>query len=151
LIGPFEFPARSTGARYAQFIGTELPDLLDIVPLAYRINNWFQHDGAPPHFSRNVREILDNQYPQRWIGRGGPHHWPARSPDLNPLDFFLWGHLKSLIYRRSINSEADLRVRIQEAFVSVTEEMITNATTRSLLRRAQLCIQMNGGHFEHLL
>jgi hypothetical protein len=26
--------------------------------------------------------------------------------------------------------------------------MITNATTRSLLRRAQLCIQMNGGHFE---
>jgi hypothetical protein len=32
---------------------------------------------------RNVQEILDNQYPQRWIGRGGPHHWPARSPDLN--------------------------------------------------------------------
>jgi hypothetical protein len=28
---------------------------------------------------------------------------------------------------------------------------VTNATTRSLLRRAQLCIQMNGGHFEHLL
>jgi hypothetical protein len=60
-------------------IGTELPDLLEIVPLAYRRNDWFQHDGAPPHFSRNVREMLDNQYPQRWIGRGGPHHWPARS------------------------------------------------------------------------
>jgi hypothetical protein len=57
---------RLTGARHAQFIGTELPDLLQIVPLAYRINDWFQH------FSRNVREILDNQYPQRWIGRGGP-------------------------------------------------------------------------------
>jgi hypothetical protein len=104
-----------------------------------------QHDGAPPHFRRNVQEILDNQYPQRWIGRGGPHHWPARSLDLN------LNHLKSIIYRRPINSEADLRVRIQEAFVSFTEEMITNATTRSLLRRAQLCIQMNGGHFEHLL
>jgi hypothetical protein len=88
---------------------------------------------------------LDNQYPQRWIGREGPHHWPARSPDLN------LNHLKSIIYRRPINSEADLRVQIQEAFVSVTEEMITNATTRSLLGRAQLCIQMNGGHFEHLL
>jgi hypothetical protein len=95
--------ARLTGARYAQFIGTELPDLLEIVPL------------APPHFSRNVREMLDKQYAQRWIGRGGPHHWPARSPDLN------LNHLKSIIYRRPINSEADLRVRIQEAFVSVTE------------------------------
>jgi hypothetical protein len=84
-----------------------------LVPLAYRINDWFQHDGAPPHFSRNVREILDNQYPQRWIGRGGPHHWSARSPDLN------LNHLKSIIYRRPINSEADLRVRIQKAFVSV--------------------------------
>jgi hypothetical protein len=52
---------------------------LKLVPLAYRINDWFQH------VSRNVREILDNQYPQRWIGRGGPHHWPARSPDLNHL------------------------------------------------------------------
>jgi hypothetical protein len=133
------------GARYAQFIGTLLPDLLEIVPLAYRINDWFQHDDAPPHFSRNVREILDKQYPQHWIGREGPHHWPAWSPDLN------LNHLKYIIYRRPINSEADLRVRIQEAFVSVTEEMITNATTKSLLRRAQLCIQMNGGHFEHLL
>jgi hypothetical protein len=114
--------------------------------------DWFLHDGAPAHFSRNVREILDNQYPQPWIGRAGQHHWPARSPDLNPLDFFLWGYLKSIIfYRRLINSEADLIVRIQEVFVSVTEEMITNATTRSLLRRAQLCIQMNGSHFEHLL
>ncbi|CAH1380821.1 unnamed protein product, partial [Tenebrio molitor] len=75
--GPFEFPTRLTGTRYAQFIGTELPDLLEIVPLAYRINDWFQHDGAPPHFSRKVREILDNQYPQSWIGRGGPHHWPV--------------------------------------------------------------------------
>jgi hypothetical protein len=76
---------------------------------------------------------LDNQYPQRWIGRGGPHHWPARSPDLNHL------------------SAADLRVPIQEAFVSVTEEMITNATTRSLLRREQLCIQMNGDHFFNII
>jgi hypothetical protein len=30
--------------------------------------------------------------------------------------------------RWPINSEADLRVRIQKAFVSVTEEMITNTT-----------------------
>jgi hypothetical protein len=29
------------------------------------------------HFlGENVQEIWDNQYPQRWIGRGGPHYWP---------------------------------------------------------------------------
>jgi hypothetical protein len=79
-IGPFEFPARLTGQRYAQFIRNELEDLLEDVPLVFRANCWYQHDGAPPHFSRDVMTLLDQQYPQRWISRGGPHHWPARSP-----------------------------------------------------------------------
>ena len=48
------------------------------------------HDGAPAHFSLVAREFLNATYEDRWIGRGGPHLWPARSPDLNPLDFFLW-------------------------------------------------------------
>lgn len=25
--------------------------------------------------------------------------WPLHSPDLNPLDFCLWGHLKDLVYK----------------------------------------------------
>jgi hypothetical protein len=65
-----------------------------------KLEQWFQHDGAPPHFSRNVQGILNRMYPNRWIGRGGPRHWPGRSPDLNPLDFFLWGYVKIVIYIR---------------------------------------------------
>ncbi|KYN32434.1 hypothetical protein ALC56_13291, partial [Trachymyrmex septentrionalis] len=35
-----------------------------------------------------------------------------RSPDLNnPLDYFLWGHLKSLVYIPPIENENDLRNR----------------------------------------
>jgi hypothetical protein len=71
--------------------GRSLVQILEVVQNVRQIikeHDWFLHDGAPAHFSRNVREILDNQYPQPWIGRAGPHHWPARSPDLNPLDFF---------------------------------------------------------------
>jgi hypothetical protein len=34
------------------------------------------------------------QFPDRWLGLDSPASWPARSLDLNPLDFFLWGHLK---------------------------------------------------------
>ena len=40
----------------------------------------------------NSRRVL---YPNRWFGRGGPISWPARSPDMTPLDFYLWGHLKN--------------------------------------------------------
>ena len=55
-----------------------------------------QLHGAPPHFHRNVRVLLNRVLQQRWIGRAakGDNHllpWPPRSPDLTPCDFFLWG------------------------------------------------------------
>jgi hypothetical protein len=39
---------------------------------------------------------------------------------------------------------------VQEAFATITPEMVTNSEL-SLLRLARLCLQMNGGHFEHFL
>ncbi|KAJ4426274.1 hypothetical protein ANN_27086 [Periplaneta americana] len=48
----------------------------------------------------------------RWIGRGGPIAWPPRSPDLNPLDFYLWGRLKSLVYSSPVPDLESLRNRI---------------------------------------
>ena len=35
---------------------------------------YFQHDGAPPHYTRHVREYLNESFPNRWLGRGGPPH-----------------------------------------------------------------------------
>lgn len=49
----------------------------------------FMLDGAPPHYGKKVRELLETTFPNRWIGRGGPIGWPARSPDLTWLDFFV--------------------------------------------------------------
>ena len=50
------------------------------------------------HFNRMARQFLNQHFANKWIGRGGPIAWPARSPDLNPLDFHLSGHLKCLLY-----------------------------------------------------
>lgn len=60
------------------------------------------HDRVPSHFRIIVRDFLNATYANRWIGRGDPVPWPARSPDCNPLDFYLWGHVKSLVYTDSI-------------------------------------------------
>ena len=43
---------------------------------------------AAPHFALAVRDWLDTTFPECWMGRRGPHEWPARSPDLTPCDFF---------------------------------------------------------------
>lgn len=143
-------PARLTGQIYAQFLRNDLAELLEDVPLEQRQRMLFQQDGAPPHSSRDARLALNASYEGRWIGRGGPINWPARSPDLTPLDFFLWGTIKEYVYRERVNSREELQNRIVEAFASINEEMVRNAQ-ENLLRRARLCVQCNGGQFEHLL
>lgn len=88
LIGPYIFNGRLSGEIYLDFLQNQLFDLLDDVPLMTLRDMHFQHDGAPAHFDRRVTQFLNESFPNRWIGRGGPISWPARSPDLNPLDFF---------------------------------------------------------------
>jgi len=56
---------------------------------------YFQHDGAHSHYTRHVMQHLNYTFPKRWIGRGNTINWPPRSPDLTPLDFSLWGLMKS--------------------------------------------------------
>jgi hypothetical protein len=48
---------------------------------------WYVHGDDPTHFSRAVRDVLNNTYHDRWIGRGQPIAWTPCSPDLNLLDF----------------------------------------------------------------
>ncbi|CAF3484969.1 unnamed protein product [Rotaria socialis] len=72
----------------------------------------FQQDGASAPFSTDVRQYLDNHFPNRWIRRGGPIRWAPRSPDLTPLDFVLWGHVKSNIYKTRVKNVAELKRRI---------------------------------------
>ena len=64
----------------------------------------FTQDGAPPHFSCFVTDVLHERFPDAWIERGGPILWPPRSPDLSPLDFFLWGYIKNIVYAEKIRN-----------------------------------------------
>ena len=152
LIGPYILPERLTGNVYNIFLEEVLPGLLENVPLGIRRRLWFQHDGAPAHYDLNVRRFLDQQFPNRWIGRGGAVSWPPRSPDLTPLDFFLWGHMKSLIYATPVESEEDLVARIAVAAgeIAGNPEMFGNVRN-SLRRRCRACVDVNGRNFEQLL
>ena len=89
--------------NYIIFIRDILPEMLENIPLQVRQRSWFQHDGAPAHFALDVREYLNNVFPNRWIGRGGPVQWPPRSPDLTPMDIFIWGEMKCLVYETPID------------------------------------------------
>lgn len=144
------------GDRYLQLLREQIvQELIRIFPnranhLQLSEEIWFQQDGAPPHFDVRVREYLNTIFPQRWIGRRGYIEWPARSPDLSPMDFFLWGHLKSVVYKDLPQSLEELEDRIRAATQEITPESIQNSL-RSFVDRLGYCQAAEGFQFEHLL
>lgn len=51
-------------------------------------------------------------HPERLIGRGESIIWASQSPDLNPLDFYLWEHLKHIhMYSQPVTIMEELHQR----------------------------------------
>ncbi|GFV71358.1 uncharacterized protein TNCV_3133491 [Trichonephila clavipes] len=59
---------------------------------------WLQQDGATCHTARAIIDLLKDTLGDHLISHFGPVNWPPRSCDLTPLDYFLWGYVKSLVY-----------------------------------------------------
>ncbi|GFU97140.1 transposable element Tc3 transposase [Trichonephila clavipes] len=101
IIGPYFFKndeghnGTVNGDRYrAMITNFFIPELNnhDVQEL------WFQQDGATCHTARATIDSLKDTFGDRLISRFGPVNWPPRSCDLTPLDYFLWGYVKSLVY-----------------------------------------------------
>jgi hypothetical protein len=54
------------------------------------------------------------------LGRDGPLAWPPRSPDITPLDFFLWGYVKDKVYVTKVTGVEDLKKRIRDVITTIT-------------------------------
>ncbi|ERL84253.1 hypothetical protein D910_01634 [Dendroctonus ponderosae] len=111
---------------------------------------WLQLDGAPPHYHFEVRQFLNANFQNRWIGRNGFQNSPPRSPDLTPLDFFLWGYIKGIVYHTLPTTSHDMKTRIRDAFKTVTPQMLSRVGS-CFEKRIYKCLEMDGQRFEHLL
>jgi len=76
--------------------------------------------------------------------------WPPRSPDLTPLDYFLWGYLKGRVYQNKPRTIEALKANITEEIQAVTADVLAR-TFQNMARRFQSCLDANGGHFQHVL
>ena len=85
----------------------------------------FLEDGAPPHFATSARKWLDEHFPWKWIGRHGAIDWPPRSPDLTPLDFYVWSHLKQLVFASKPRTVGDLKAKILQGTITTTTKTTT--------------------------
>jgi hypothetical protein len=81
----------------------------------------------PPHLQKIVHQLLNERFPNEWIGRNGFLARPPRSPDLTELHVFLWRYVKNIMYHGKIADLPTLRRHhITEAVATVTEFMLLN-------------------------
>ncbi|GFU21709.1 uncharacterized protein TNCV_3123091 [Trichonephila clavipes] len=95
---------------------------------------WFQQDGATCHTARATIDLLKDTFGDRLISRFGPVNWPPISCDLTPLDYFLWGYVKSLVYADKPQTLGHFEDNIRRVIADIRpqrlEKVIENRTSR---------------------
>lgn len=154
LIGPYFFEDENgasvsiTKENYVTTLTHFWDSLRDLT--RNRNTQWFQQDGATPHTAATTLTWLRSKFDNRIISRRSDVEWAARSPDLSPLDFAIWGILKGKVYQNTPRTIAQLKTNIFNAARDIDEETRLNIL-RNFQRRLQACIERGGGHFENVL
>ena len=112
---------------------------------------WMQQDGATPHTAGGSMTWLKEHFPDRLISLKAEVEWAPHSPDLSPLDFFLWGYLKDRVYREKPETTEELKRVIMAEVGCVPSEMVNKAVSHLQTVRLPAVIRRKGGHIEHLL
>lgn len=110
IIGPVFIEGNLNGPKFLELLDETVAVYVAGLPEEEQRRLWYQLDGAPAHSVVAARERLNDMFGEQWIGRYGPSRWPARSPDLTPLDFFLWGRIKNEVYATDVTNVEDLKI-----------------------------------------
>ena len=148
MIGPYFFVDENdrhvtvNRERYHAMLEDYLWPELDELDIS---DMWFQQDGATSNTARVTIEILKGKFGERVISRNGPVEWSPRSCDLTPLAFFLWGHIKSLVYANKPATFDDLKDNIQREIATVPVEMCARVV-ENWVQRIDRCKRARSGH-----
>ena len=92
---------------------------------------------------------------QDWIQKScpdfiGKDQWPPNSPDLNPLDYHVWGAMLERYHRFTPKptNVAELKTVLLAIWNDLLQEFIDKAVL-SFRKRLRSCIAVCGGHFEY--
>ncbi len=103
----------------------------------------WQQDSAPCHTSGKSQKWLSANF----YDFTSPNVWPPNSPDLNPMDYYVWGTVEKGSNRCASTTKSQLIERIKAAFEALPCENVKSACSR-FRGRIEAVIDANGGYFE---
>ena len=103
----------------------------------------WQQDSTPVHKSKETQAWLQKEcYDFRPFS-----HWPHFSPDLNPLDYFVWSYVENITNRTSHNTKASLIATIRRVFTELPLALVEKACSQFRIR-IEAVIEAEGGYIE---
>ncbi|GFW88368.1 transposable element Tcb2 transposase [Trichonephila clavipes] len=102
----------------------------------------FMDDNATFHRTLAVQDCLDSEGIQRLV-------WPARSPDLNPIEN-VWGCFGRQVAGRNYppTNKNTLISALTEEWDKLPQQLLDNVV-QSMVRRVECCITLHGGHIPY--
>lgn len=152
IIGPYFFEENERAVtvnseRYVNMIENFFVPNLEEIDAE---DVWFQQDGATAHTARIAMRVLRENFPGRLISLRGDLPWPARSPDLAPCDFYLWGYLKSIVYTDRPRTLAHLKANIRQGIAGIPNAVL-NRVDGNFRNRLTQCIDNEGRHLPDII
>jgi hypothetical protein len=84
-----------------------------------------------------------NHFGERRMGVHGAIRWPARSPDLNPLDFFIFiRNFRDNVYLTPPGTQKELRKKIVRVRQEKLRNFLLNANVGTF-RSSRQCLQQH--------
>lgn len=144
--GPGELafiPPRANSSTYVEVLDSiMLPTVRNIYPADELAQFPFVQDNCPIHRASTVREWFHN-HPEVIV-----IPWPARSPDLNPIEN-LWGLMVQRWDSRNERSTEQLKTHCMEVWESFRGSEICGNMVGSMRKRLLDCIENNGGYTKY--
>lgn len=103
----------------------------------------FQQDGAPAHTSHLVQNWLSDNVDMFW----SKEFWPPNSPDLNPMDYYVWSVVERVANKTRHPNVTSLRAAIEAAFTNLDRALLKRACDR-FRSRIEAIIAADGGYIE---
>ena len=100
--------------------------------------------------SLESRMWQEDHFDDRIVSFKTPDIWSTQSPDLSPLDLFLWRYCICKVYVNKCATIPELKNNITRHIRVILIEICVNVT-KCFKRWIQVCIDQDGSHIEQLL
>jgi hypothetical protein len=113
-------------------------------------------NSNPSHAPARMCQVEDLQpsvilhqigVPSRCLGAQSSLAWPPRSPDITPLDFFLWGYVKDNVCATEVTEAEHLKTKIRDVITTINTGMLARSW-EELEFRLDVTRATQNGHIE---